>query len=160
VRATLIVAFPVLFIAFFVAGPGWVASRRFPAPMGLEPWLCIALGAPLSIVGFLLYLWTIVLFARAGGTQVPVAPTQSVVTTGPYAVSRNPMATSALVMIVGGALLTSSWSFLLAGLVPAPYLLYVKLFVEKELEARFGEDYLAYKRTTPFILPRPWRRRR
>jgi protein-S-isoprenylcysteine O-methyltransferase Ste14 len=32
--------------------------------------------------------------------------------------------------------------------------LYIKLIEEKELEARFGLDYLAYKRNTPFILPR------
>ena len=33
-------------------------------------------------------------------------------------------------------------------------LLYVKFIEEKELEARFGVEYKAYKRETPFILPR------
>jgi hypothetical protein len=37
-------------------------------------------------------------------------------------------------------------------------LLYVKLLEEKELEARFGEEYVEYKRKTPFLLPRLRRR--
>jgi protein-S-isoprenylcysteine O-methyltransferase Ste14 len=32
--------------------------------------------------------------------------------------------------------------------------LYIKLVEEKELEARFGEDYKNYKEATPFIIPK------
>ncbi|MBB1514289.1 hypothetical protein H5399_17040 [Tessaracoccus sp. MC1627] len=39
---------------------------------------------------------------------------------------------------------------LFAGLL----LLYVKVVEEKELAARFGDAYLEYKRTTPFLIPR------
>ena len=38
---------------------------------------------------------------------------------------------------------------LFAGLL----LLYVKVVEEKELEARFGDAYLQYKRNTPFLIP-------
>jgi protein-S-isoprenylcysteine O-methyltransferase Ste14 len=31
---------------------------------------------------------------------------------------------------------------------------YVKKIEERELEMRFGEEYLAYKKETPFIIPR------
>ena len=37
-------------------------------------------------------------------------------------------------------------------------LAYVRFIEEKELEARFGQDYVDYKRTTPFLLPRVRRR--
>jgi len=37
-------------------------------------------------------------------------------------------------------------------------LLYLKLVEEKELAERFGDEYLAYKREVPFILPRMPRR--
>ena len=94
-------------------------------------------------------------FTRATGTQVPVAPTQTVVTSGPYAVSRNPMLTSAFIMVGGAGVLFNSWSFMLAGLViPTAYLMYIKLVEERELEARFGEEYLSYKKSTPFIMPK------
>jgi len=31
---------------------------------------------------------------------------------------------------------------------------YVKLVEEKELEARFGEKYIRYKKKTPFLIPK------
>ena len=37
-------------------------------------------------------------------------------------------------------------------------LTYIKLVEEKELMIRFGQDYLEYKKQTPFLIPRPWRR--
>jgi protein-S-isoprenylcysteine O-methyltransferase Ste14 len=43
-------------------------------------------------------------------------------------------------------------------LVTVLLLLYVKFIEEKELAVRFGEDYLEYKKNTPFLLPRLRRR--
>ncbi len=154
-RGVLIVTFPVLFILFFLFAPGWWGSQRFSMPMGLGGTAGWYVGLFISASGVALYLWTIVLFAKAQGTQVPVAPTQKVVTSGPYAVSRNPMLTSAIIMVCGAGVLFNSWSFILAGLViPTLYLIYIKLVEERELEARFGEAYLSYKKSTPFIVPK------
>jgi protein-S-isoprenylcysteine O-methyltransferase Ste14 len=153
-RGTLIISFPVLFIVFFLFSPGWWASQRIAAPMGLGN-ASAYIGLPVCALGVALYFWTIVLFAKAQGTQVPVAPTQRVVSSGPYAISRNPMLTSAIIMVCGAGVLLDSWSFILGGLlIPTPYILYIKLVEETELEARFGEEYLAYKKSTPFIFPK------
>jgi protein-S-isoprenylcysteine O-methyltransferase Ste14 len=38
--------------------------------------------------------------------------------------------------------------------------LYIKLIEERELEIRFGSEYVEYKRNTPFLIPRLWRKRR
>jgi protein-S-isoprenylcysteine O-methyltransferase Ste14 len=38
-------------------------------------------------------------------------------------------------------------------------LTYLKRMEEKELAERFGEEYLAYRRDVPFIIPRIRRRR-
>ena len=35
-------------------------------------------------------------------------------------------------------------------------IIYLKTIEEKELAIRFGEEYLAYKKSTPFILPKPF----
>lgn len=35
-------------------------------------------------------------------------------------------------------------------------LLYLRRVEEKELAERFGEPYMAYKRRTPFIIPKLW----
>ncbi|MCD6402040.1 MAG: hypothetical protein J7L73_08955 [Anaerolineales bacterium] len=48
-------------------------------------------------------------------------------------------------------------SFLAIGLVLADAILlfiYIKFLEEKEMVARFGDAYLAYKQQTPFIIPR------
>jgi protein-S-isoprenylcysteine O-methyltransferase Ste14 len=42
---------------------------------------------------------------------------------------------------------------LFAGLL----LIYIKRIEEKEMELRFGQDYLAYKQQTPFLIPRFWK---
>ncbi len=65
------------------------------------------------------------------------------------------MLTSAIIMVCGAGVLFDSWSFMLAGLViPTCYLVYIRLVEERELEARFGEVYLLYKKSTPFIVPK------
>src|SRR5262245_24079975 len=154
-RGIQIVSFPVLFICCFLFAPGWWGHQRMPMPMGLDEPTGWFLGVIVSALGGGLYLWTIALFAKVQGTQVPVAPTQRLVTSGPYAVSRNPMVTSAIIMVCGGGVVLDSWSFVAGGLViPTAYLAYIRLVEERELEARFGEEYLAYKGTTPFIVPR------
>jgi protein-S-isoprenylcysteine O-methyltransferase Ste14 len=47
----------------------------------------------------------------------------------------------------------------LACIYPAVIILYTRLLEEEELERRFGAEYLAYKRRTPFLIPR-WPGRR
>ena len=86
-RGIQIVTFPVLFIGFLFA-PGWWTHRQASMPMGLDETTGWCLGVLITALGGALYLWTIALFAKAQGTQVPVVPTQRLVTTGPYAVSR------------------------------------------------------------------------
>jgi protein-S-isoprenylcysteine O-methyltransferase Ste14 len=155
VRRIEIVIFPALFIGFFLFAPGWWAHYRVSMPIKLVEPTGWCLGAIIGALGVALYLWTIVLFANAEGTQVPVVPTQRLVTAGPYAVSRNPMLTSAIIMVCGGGVALDSWSFMAGGLmIPTAYLLYIKLVEERELEARFGEEYLSYKSSTPFIVPK------
>jgi protein-S-isoprenylcysteine O-methyltransferase Ste14 len=47
---------------------------------------------------------------------------------------------------------------ILVAALAALLLLYIKRMEEKELAERFGEEYLAYKRDVPFIIPRMPRR--
>ena len=154
-RAIQIVTFPVLFIGFLLFAPGWWGHQQASIPMGLDGPTRWCLGVTVTTLGAMLYLWTIALFARAHGTQVPIAPTQQLVTSGPYAVSRNPMLTSAIMMVCGIAVGLDSWTFMAGGFViPTVYLVYIKAVEERELLARFGEEYAAYRGSTPFIVPR------
>ena len=155
-RISLTILFPVFFMLYLAAAvlPAYLLREWLAVPFGLDRPVRLYLGASVAAAGLLLYLWTIVLFAKAGGTQVPLVPTQKLVTTGPYALSRNPMFTGAGILILGVGIMLNSVSFvLLSTPVPIAYLIYIKLVEEKELEARFGEEYVAYKRKTPFLIP-------
>ena len=117
-------------------------------------------GLLLVIGGFALALWSIYVQITLGrGTPVPVMPTQTLIIKPPFSYCRNPMTLGTLIGYGGIGVMLGSWSalgfVLLFGLL---LLFYLKLVEEKELVARFGESYLEYKRTTPFIIPRLTRR--
>jgi len=54
----------------------------------------------------------------------------------------------------GVAILIGSYTALFVIVIFSLILIvYLKLLEEKELEMRFGKEYLEYKKNTPFILP-------
>ena len=120
----------------------------------------IVVGCTLLIFGLSLAFWTMRLFATKGqGTAAPWNPPKNLVVEGPYRHVRNPMITSVLVMLISEAILLSSYVIL--ALFVIFWLLntiYFPLFEEKDLEKRFGDDYLKYKKNVPAWIPRitPW----
>lgn len=129
----------------------WLGLPRLPA--GIPT---LAGGALLMVAGGGFALWSVLAEARIGhGTPVPLIPTQRLVVVPPYTYCRNPMVLGTVVAYLGLSLWLGSISAIALVLTfAALLLLYVKVLEEKELEARFGDDYLEYKATTPFLLPR------
>ncbi len=73
-----------------------------------------------------------------------------------YARSRNPMSLGFYLCSLGLALITGSTLATLGsllGTIPA-HLFFLKFFEERELQIRFGESYMEYKRKVPFLIPR------
>ncbi|MGB8019811.1 MAG: isoprenylcysteine carboxylmethyltransferase family protein [Candidatus Nanopelagicales bacterium] len=119
-------------------------------------------------VGFLLILPSLLLglwanhsqFTAGRGTPVPLMATQALIVQPPYTYSRNPMALGAVGMYLGVALLFRSIGAVILVLIFAAALLtYIRLCEEREMAARFGPEYQAYKRRTPFLIPRVRMRR-
>ncbi len=80
--------------------------------------------------------------------------TQTLLVTGPFAYYRNPMSFGTIVLYSGLAIWTGSWSAIaLVTSFAAVLVAYLKNIEEKELEARFGQSYIDYKKITPFIIP-------
>ena len=120
------------------------------------------IGILLSSLGEVLALWAVYIQFKIGrGTPVPAAPTMKLIKEGPYRYSRNPMALGTIIYYFGLSLILNSPSMIILVILFMLLLLsYIKLWEEKELEARFGDEYLEYKRTTPFLIPLLSRKRR
>jgi len=64
------------------------------------------------------------------------------------------MTLGTIIAYSGVAILVGSYTALLVVVIFSLMLLvYLKLIEEKELEMRFGQEYLEYKKNTPFLLP-------
>lgn len=149
-------------IVFLFAAPGVVAgvvpyllTHWTPAPTGLR-WLGLAPIIPAA----LLLLDAFARFAWEGrGTPAPIAPTQSLVASGPYRFVRNPMYVAVVSLILGQGLLFGSWPTLAYGAIAW---LTMHLFVVFYEEPRLSADhpsYAAYRAAVPRWLPRltPWK---
>lgn len=123
------------------------------SPRSLE----VAIGFVFNTLGLFLVFWSVAsLWLLGKGTPAPFAPTQRLVVEGPYKLCRNPMKLGAISYYLGiGTLFDSLPTGLVCffiGLVIGTF--YHKAVEEKELTARFGKDYEAYKKNTPFLIPR------
>lgn len=113
----------------------------------------------LIVPGWLLAEWAVqVQFSLGKGTPIPFVATRRLIVERPYTYCRNPMALGTTMAYLGIAIWIGSLSaVVLASIYPSFILLYTKLVEERELERRFGVEYLEYKRRTPFVLPRFWK---
>ena len=103
----------------------------------------------------LLALWSIYSqFTLGRGTPVPLMATQKLVVQPPFSYCRNPMALGTMIAYTGvGILFRSAGAVVVVLIFSGLLLIYIKLFEEKEMESRFGEEYLRYKKQTPFLIP-------
>jgi protein-S-isoprenylcysteine O-methyltransferase Ste14 len=82
-------------------------------------------------------------------------PTQKLLIDGPFKQCRNPMTFGTISAYLGVGILAGSVSSIVLVLFIGGLLLtYLKKVEEQELEMRFGEEYVEYKKTTPFFFPR------
>ncbi len=117
-------------------------------PLALEPRATVA-GSALAVVGAALGAWALGTFFRERTTPHPNHSVSTLVTHGPYRLSRNPMYVGASVALVGVALIANT-GWLLAVLPPL-WLLLRRLVIEREeayLERKFGEEYRAFAART------------
>lgn len=139
----------------------WVSQNtRFAADTSDPRQMAFWVGLCAVAFGLVLLIWTISLFARLGrGTLAPWEPTKRLVVSGPYRYVINPMITGVLFILLGESLLFQSWPvaiwMVFFCMINA---IYFPLVEEKDLERRFGEDYVLYRKNVPRWIPqlRPW----
>jgi len=109
------------------------------------------IGVVILVLGFLLIItanFHLLLVGKIGLTnREPFHVPSTLVTSGPYRYSRNPIYFGVVLILFGVTIMTASLTILLCTI--GLFLFFRKTFVvweEIKLEERFGEEYLEYKR--------------
>ena len=134
---------PLIYVAGLLLG--WLLERVLPLSPIDELWSAI-LSVFCLIVGAGLISFAMGLFRRAGTNPLPMRPTTALVLRGPYRYTRNPMYLGMAFVYAGTALLFDlRWALIVLPLVLFVVQTQVIAREERYLEARFGEEYRAYR---------------
>ena len=139
-----------LFLLYFSKSISNLIPIPWPRPLEL-----IIAGASLGIA-FTLMLWGfLALWVDGKGTPAPITPTKTLVTTGPYKYSRNPveLGTNLYFLFLGIVFDGLTTGILCMGMGMLLGYGYIKIIEERELKLRFGSSYEAYLAATPLFLP-------
>ena len=145
-RAQVRIIPPLVPLATILFGVGlqwtWPIPIDFPAPA--RYWL----GGFVVFAGVLgLGIHAVVLFRRSGQSELPWKPTPSIVDSGPYRVTRNPMYLHMVLACVGCSIILSNvWILVLTPICALVLQQFAILPEEEYLERKFGDEYLDYKR--------------
>jgi len=106
------------------------------------------LGVLLILAGGASAISAITLFRRAGTEITPTSPTNSkLVTSGPYAITRNPMYLGLTLAALGIAFWVGAWPMFLAPIAMFATANWAHIpFEEEKMRRQFGEAYDAYTR--------------
>lgn len=143
-------------VVIFVLASIWV-DKRFLFFHFDSSWWSLSLAIVLLVLGWLICAWPAIAFFQARGTPVPFNPPPKLMTTGLYAYIRNPMLLGLFIFLIGLGVLFGSLSliFIFTPLFILINVLYLKAIEEKEMEKKFGIEYLEYKKDIPMFIPKP-----
>jgi protein-S-isoprenylcysteine O-methyltransferase Ste14 len=145
----------VLFFAIFMLALPWFAHHLLPAALPIDMDLRIWPAGVLALVGIAVWIACLDVFSRRGrGTPLPADAPRHLVTTGLFAVVRNPIMAAELLVIWGIALYIASWGVALYAIAISVAAHVMVVYIEEpELRQRFGESYEEYCRNVPRWFP-------
>jgi len=136
---------PFIYVAGF--GLGWLLHRWWPLPITASASRVRVVVAAACIVIWLAFMFgAFVMFLRARTAIIPNRPAASLVTSGPYRFTRNPMYVSLVALYIGVTLIIDSWWPLL--LLPVVVLVIQRAVIAREeryLASAFPAEYAAYR---------------
>lgn len=136
---------PLLFVVPFILL--WLLGRLVPLAIPGRPGLTWA-GWAVIVLGVSLGAWSVVTFRLHHTTVIPHGVVSTVVTGGPYRITRNPMYVGLALVYLGASLVAATWwpLFALPVIIVAMYRLVVR-HEEAYLTRAFGDEYRAYRVT-------------
>jgi protein-S-isoprenylcysteine O-methyltransferase Ste14 len=136
----------VVIVSLALAYLGTIVDSFFRLPKLSSP-LVAGFGILLISLGFLLRVWAAVHFYAHQMRVISLEPQDSLVTTGPFRHSRNPLYLGGNVFcFFGAALLLGSPAALVMTALHLPLVNLMIRREEKQLESRFGEEFRTYKK--------------
>lgn len=134
---------PLIFALPLIAGV--LVGRVFPFHVLPRPF-ALAIGGALAVSAMALNFWALPKFRRAGTSMMPYKPTTTIIDSGPFALTRNPLYLAMALLYAGITLLVNMvWPLLL---LPFVLGLVQRGVIEREeryLEQKFGDEYMNYK---------------
>ena len=119
----------------------------FPVPVFLSP-PSTYFGFLIIGFGFVMAFWSRSLFLKKATTLQPSEEPTSLVTSGPFRFSRNPMYLGMASILLGVAVLLGT---LVTLVFPIIFIMLIEFFIipgeERKLEKIFGEPYREYKKS-------------
>ena len=137
----------VVAIGFVVALVGVTLDRLF-AIGEFRSIFATVFGSLVICIGFLNRLWATYLFYKNNMKVIVTAPQRTLLTSGPFRYSRNPLYLGGNVLIFFGAGLVLGSPAALV--ITALHLPFIDLFIrreERQLEQRFGDEWVRYRQS-------------
>ena len=126
------------------------ALLPLPAFPGVVGDAARVLGLVLVAAAIAIDLWALATLARARTTVLPHRTASALVTSGPFARSRNPIYVANAILLLGlGFALGNLWFLPLAAVLVVLTNAVAAVPEERHLARRFGEDFEAYRRRVP-----------
>jgi protein-S-isoprenylcysteine O-methyltransferase Ste14 len=139
-------------VVFWAIAVFWFHWDRWLLPRGCESSLA-ALGALVVMAGATLAAWAKLRLGRWFTGTFGVKEGHELVADGPYGITRHPIYTGLLLMLLGAALAwDSALTLLLALLLAVPFFFHT-VYEEALFEQHFGEAYRDYQRRVPRLVP-------
>ena len=129
--------------------PAWMSWASMPLPMWLR-WIGVVV---LCIASALLW-WTFRSLGKNLTDTVVTRQAHTLVVDGPYRWVRHPFYDCTALLALAVSLITGNWFFLLGGVVLHGLFMIRTRTEERNLLARFGDDYRDYVGRTGRFLPK------
>jgi protein-S-isoprenylcysteine O-methyltransferase Ste14 len=143
----------IIFLGSAIIQAAGFSEADFSLPIRISPIFGLSI---MFISSILLVLIVLNLALKGLGAPIAIALTRQIALEWFYAWTRNPMILSGLILLIGFGLWRQSGLFTawVVVVVTPVVFVFIRIFEERELEIRFGKDYLEYRDKTPVLIPR------
>jgi protein-S-isoprenylcysteine O-methyltransferase Ste14 len=115
------------------------------------------IGAVVLVASTVFTVWSRVVLGSMWSVNALARVDHELRTSGPYAITRHPIYTGLIGMVLGTALVSGHGEWILIFILVVVSLIGKAVREERLMASTFPRDYAAYRSRVPGLIPRPWR---